>query len=543
MLRASSSWSTPQLTGFLAHLSVMVNVAEALEIAAVDVAEAVDAEVAAVVMDGTVASSVGFPEGRAPVDAVLDVAAGRSGSIYVPGSGPSPAIAVPLEASPGAALVVARAGREEFTREERNLLRGMGSALTLTLRMLRLVTAERAMRAESERQAEAISGLLHSVSERQRLLQAMSTIDRAIAHRWPVDEILDSITEGVHQFLQADVAALRLVDGADTESMTVASMRGAGPDVVRRHRVSDGTSGRAYLENKLVVDEDCAARRGSPAEFGVVAGKPLATAMAAPVHEGERVVGSLAVGSCRPGRSFTEDERAQLVAFAEQASIALTDASTLAAMHQARHDPLTGLANRALFLERAAVRLSQSGAEASLVFLDLDGLKNVNDTLGHPAGDTLLVEVARRLGASIRSCDLVARLGGDEFVVLIEEAGEPGEAGRVSDRILDELRITLDSDGPDLRVSASIGVALGSAGESVEELVRRADVAMYRAKARGGDCWELWRPGLGANPDGSERRHGRTGRPGLQATTPRQRAGRRQIGVIEGAGQPKARSA
>ena len=157
-------------------------------------------------------------------------------------------------------------------------------------------------------------------------------------------------------------------------------------------------------------------------------------------------------------------------------------------MHQAFHDPLTDLANRSLFLYQvghALARASRTSSPVTVLFLDLDNFKNVNDSLGHAAGDRLLVEAARRLAMCVREMDLIARLGGDEFAVLVENAVDDGEVIAVADRIVASFAKSFNLGGKEVFVSASIGIARTTAGESSDELVRNADVAMYAAKSRG----------------------------------------------------------
>jgi diguanylate cyclase (GGDEF)-like protein len=160
--------------------------------------------------------------------------------------------------------------------------------------------------------------------------------------------------------------------------------------------------------------------------------------------------------------------------------------------NQAFHDPLTGLANRALIADRIdhAVRRSRRrSVTPALLYLDLDDFKKVNDSLGHPIGDRVLVEVARRLGTAIRVGDTAARLGGDEFAVLVEETSAVDEAVAVADRILAELRPPIDIDGTVVVIGASVGIVRpeGDDGDP-SDLLRDADIAMYEAKreARGG---------------------------------------------------------
>ncbi|MFI5893589.1 putative bifunctional diguanylate cyclase/phosphodiesterase [Actinoplanes sp. NPDC051513] len=176
-------------------------------------------------------------------------------------------------------------------------------------------------------------------------------------------------------------------------------------------------------------------------------------------------------------------------------------------VHEAYHDALTQLANRALFRERVAEALRKRGPadDVTVLFLDLDGFKEVNDSLGHLAGDQLLVQVADRLRASVRDGDLVARFGGDEFAVLVESpssgSGSGDEAEGVAQRIVEVLEQPFGSDTRDIHVQASIGLASASKlgepeGDVAEQLMRNADLAMYKAKAAGGSCYAAYHPDM-----------------------------------------------
>ncbi|MFE6129962.1 putative bifunctional diguanylate cyclase/phosphodiesterase [Streptomyces sp. NPDC056437] len=175
--------------------------------------------------------------------------------------------------------------------------------------------------------------------------------------------------------------------------------------------------------------------------------------------------------------------------------------------HNAEHDPLTDLPNRALFTER--VRQSLTGRRSgdpgtAVLFIDLDGFKGVNDRLGHQAGDELLIQAARRLAESVRAGDTAARLGGDEFAALILGDGTRDASARESQvrEIADRLRLTLSQpyriDGSEVRVAASIGVAFAEPSITPTDLMRNADLAMYRAKAGGKDRVELYAPQMQA---------------------------------------------
>ncbi|HEX4734340.1 MAG TPA: EAL domain-containing protein [Thermoleophilaceae bacterium] len=157
--------------------------------------------------------------------------------------------------------------------------------------------------------------------------------------------------------------------------------------------------------------------------------------------------------------------------------------------HRVLHDPLTDLPNRTLFLDRLAqalARLQRHEAAIAVLFIDLDNFKVVNDSLGHNAGDKLLVELGGRLRDAIRPSDTIARFGGDEFVVLCEDIREARDAVCVGERIVEAASTPFTLESREMFVSASVGVALAlDAGATPETLLRDADAAMYRAKERG----------------------------------------------------------
>jgi diguanylate cyclase (GGDEF)-like protein len=170
--------------------------------------------------------------------------------------------------------------------------------------------------------------------------------------------------------------------------------------------------------------------------------------------------------------------------------------------HMAQHDALTGLPNRVLFqqeMERALARVHHDGPFA-VFCLDLDRFKSVNDTLGHPVGDALLVEVARRLKTCIRDDDMVARLGGDEFAILRRTNHSQTDAPDLAERIILELSAPCHVPGHTILVGSSVGIAFapGDAGDAVN-LLKAADMALYRAKNDGGGIYRMFEPGMDAN--------------------------------------------
>jgi diguanylate cyclase (GGDEF)-like protein len=185
----------------------------------------------------------------------------------------------------------------------------------------------------------------------------------------------------------------------------------------------------------------------------------------------------------------------------------------VALSRQALRDPLTGLANRALFRDRvehalarlarespaAAPHVRESARQVAVLYLDLDGFKGVNDSFGHHAGDEVLRAVASRLLNATRGCDTAARLGGDEFAVLLENVSRPGDAEVVAERIIGALRapVALASCGaPPARVGVSVGIAFAEPTGDADALLRHADAAMYHAKAEGKGCYAIFDPAL-----------------------------------------------
>jgi diguanylate cyclase (GGDEF)-like protein len=310
--------------------------------------------------------------------------------------------------------------------------------------------------------------------------------------------VLHAITAGAAELLGDSVASLRIIDPGDPRSTVLMSSVGLSEEVrIRVHRLpaTGGFLGQAIGGNQVVAADSFT---GGSEEMEWLAQMGLVCAMAAPVHEQGRPVGALMVGSATPDRRYRTVEREALEAFAQHASLALTDARTVEAMELAYQDGLTGLASRALFvrrLEQAAVRNRRQGCRFALLYFDVDGFKVINDSLGHSAGDELLVQIGDRIRACLRRGDFAGRLGGDEFAILMENARRPADAIGLARRLLAALENPFLLEGKRVAASASIGVAISSvADHGASDLLRNADVAMYRAKAGGKNRYVLFEP-------------------------------------------------
>ncbi|HMC52700.1 MAG TPA: EAL domain-containing protein, partial [Acidimicrobiales bacterium] len=228
-----------------------------------------------------------------------------------------------------------------------------------------------------------------------------------------------------------------------------------------------------------------------PAIRNVMEAEGLERCAFVPIIARGRFLGVVSAGSdCED----PEDEGgllARLRGLADQAATALDNVDLLARLkHQALHDPLTGLPNRALLEDRAhqaLLRLRRSGRHVSLLFIDLDRFKNVNDTLGHEVGDDLIREAGGRLARCLRATDTIARLGGDEFVALLADTDDAGDASIVADRMRLALRRPFTLRGRQVFISCSVGIATAPEhGRDYSTLLRHADGAMYTAKNAGG---------------------------------------------------------
>jgi diguanylate cyclase (GGDEF)-like protein len=481
-----AAWATQQLSEFLEVFEVLD--AERLTTIALDrVAEAFDAEVVALVVDGLVERCIGFPVDRMPAEALASLSGQHRGDADFGRLGTMHSLSTELGAA-GERMLVLRTG-DPFDQGDEVLLRGMGRALSLARRAVSSLASEREARAVSELGEVENLRLVALLRDRHLVGTRLQGIQREITRRVDLSRVLDAIVLGTAELLGVEAVTLRVQTFEDPDELLVATVGAegdAGP--LASVALDRGSTGRAFVEDRLVISEDHEPLGAEDLPGG------LHAAIAAPVHRDGAPVGVLSAGTASRARRFSATDCETLEALAEHASLAVDDDSILrrlhvaleGATHDAHHDALTGLSNRRSVMRVIEERLSRLDELGTTfcVFVDVDHFKRINDMYGHTFGDHVLVAVGERLKAAVRAEDVVARLAGDEFVVIASQLGEEDVAGW-SDRLLARLADPMVIDGRETRITASIGIASGRRGGTGEELIVAADVAMYRAKQEG----------------------------------------------------------
>ncbi len=450
----SYHWSVHQLTEYLVQVSEPREQFAAIDAALEHAIETFDAELGVVMLDNELRASLGF--GRQEVPQCFLGPLRDNEPVEVPDIGRVFVARGDLDkaATRGTGcdgyMLLGRLGRE-FSAEESQLLQGMALTLGLVLHNLSILQAERT---------------------RHRLVETLLDIQKAISARRPLNEVLDAITEGAWELLGRGPVALLLVDPAS-------------PELLRPHSL-DRYPG--FDDEAVALARGALAGEGANWEPSALRSRPL---LAAQVVVSGEAAGCLIA---RPqGHAPGYRDQAELLnAFAQQVSLALNDARSVDAVRKASRDHITGLPNRAHFLqklEQERLTSVEGNTDLTVLFIDLDRFKAVNDTLGHQVGDELLAEVSRRITTCIRPTDTAARLGGDEFAVAL--AHTDLESGRgVAHRIVRALANPFAVSGREVLIGASVGIAASAERHSdASALLGDADIAMYRAKRSGrGRC-------------------------------------------------------
>ncbi len=336
--------------------------------------------------------------------------------------------------------------------------------------------------------ANALNTMAARLGQQIGTLRALSEIDQEILSRVDLAEIIERVQTRLQALWPNSVSG-----------MVVFDQMAADFGIVHLYAGEEGVTAKLptklepWLLERLAHDYD--------GMWFDVGGAELPDFLSMMVHSGarrilvlpifwhEKVNGLLAVG-LKEARAFNEEQVRRARELGNRIGVALAaHARDEELKYRAYHDNLTGLPNRSLLLERLNQEMAharRSGRQLAVLFMDLDRFKNVNDSMGHDAGDRLLCQVAERLTSCTREGDTVARLGGDEFVVLLPGLNEPQQAVRLATEMMSLLKEPFMIDGGENYIGVSIGVSVfPDDGNLAPELLKKADMAMYRAKATG----------------------------------------------------------
>ena len=319
--QSSGDWVKQQTAELLALIPTYTDETTAARDILEHAAEALEAEIGAVIKGSEMMAAVGFSPGDDLAASLVAATADEPRAVEVNGVGSCRVVVSPIGEHDDF-LVLARSGYEDFSHFERGFIRSVTRVLVLAFRIINMVDEERALR--------------HDLEERQHLLEKLSRIQRSISHRAPLQEVLDSITAGARELLEVEVSGLRLIDPDDPDWAILVSCAGITAETlakIKRSPLSEGAGGRAILEQRLYLLDSY---EDAPEAIPYFASDHLQSAMAAPVFEEGDVVGSLVVATYDTERSYGASEQEMLLALAEHASLALTDAKTLESMREAQ---------------------------------------------------------------------------------------------------------------------------------------------------------------------------------------------------------------
>ncbi len=331
----------------------------------------------------------------------------------------------------------------------------------------------------------------------RRLSDVLSEFARTLVTDFPIQSILDHLVVRIVDVLPVSGAGVTLISpGTDPQYIAASDESALGYERLQTE-LAEGPCLVSYHTDKAVSIPDLRKDTQFPAFSARAVDLGLRAVFTFPLRHGDQQLGALdlyrgTAGDLNTGTMAAAQTLADVAAaylLNAQARTELLEATERARL-SALHDALTGLPNRNLLVQRldhAILRCRRSGTTLSILFVDLDRFKSVNDTYGHHIGDELLIGVAERLTALLRPGDTMARLAGDEFVVLCEDLDDPADVEPIAARIAVAFGGVFVLSTADVYVSASVGIAFSGPGENVpEDILRDADTAMYQAKRRGG---------------------------------------------------------
>ena len=335
------------------------------------------------------------------------------------------------------------------------------------------------------------------MAKNEQLSDVLGEFARTMLTDFPIQGILDHLVERIVDIMPITAAGVTLISPGNAPRYVAASNEAALRFELLQTELDDGPCLVSYMTGESVLIPNLRDAGQFPEFVSRALDAGLRAVFAFPLRHGDEQLGSLdlyreTTGPLNP----QSQEDAQTLA--DVAAAYLLNAHARSDLRDAvdrsrsmaLHDALTGLANRTLLLERldhAVLRARRSGKMAGVLFLDLDRFKTVNDLHGHAIGDELLLAVAHRLTAALRSGDTLARMSGDEFVVLCEDINDPAEVDAIAARICAAVAGPFVLSGAVVATSVSVGIAFSGRGDQLsEQILREADAAMYQAKRGGG---------------------------------------------------------
>jgi diguanylate cyclase (GGDEF)-like protein len=364
---------------------------------------------------------------------------------------------------------------------------------------------EARLRREKEELTAEVQSVNRQLEQRVRELSILYSISKSVSSLLDLDKLLIRIVEAARYLTSAEKVSLYLLDQR-TQEVHLRATQSSGDRRVRRAKRKGGDT---VVKEALDTGEVALSRSTRLDETG-----RGTWTISVPLNIRETTIGALSIQS-KEGAPLPDSDRYLLSALADYAAIAIENARLYDAVHEelaqrkqaeeairqlAYHDTLTGLPNRTLFNDRLAVafgRARRHRHKVAVVMLDLDRFKEVNDRLGHSVGDQLLKAVGQRLVALLRESDTVSRMGGDEFLLLLPEMERIEYAAKAAERILHAVREPFFLEQQTVSITTSVGVAIyPDDGKDGETLVKKADIAMYRAKDLGRDNYQRYTKGV-----------------------------------------------
>jgi diguanylate cyclase (GGDEF)-like protein len=345
--------------------------------------------------------------------------------------------------------------------------------------------------------------LAERIERRNNELASMIEIGKALTSSLEVHAVLEMIMKQVDRLIKPKAWSLLLVDEASSElSFEIAVSPVADQLKGVTLKQGEGIAGWVAMHGIPLLIPDVQNDPRFAKHFDTQLSFKTRSIIAVPMKIQERVIGVIELVNSYDELIFDDVDQSILTAIADFAAIALVNARNFDRINElVVTDDLTGLYNSRHFgqlIESEFLRAQRYQSELSLVFLDLDRLKSINDIHGHLVGSRMLSELGRLIGRNIRDCDRAARYGGDEFVIILPQTGKQ-QAVSMAEKMLELMRSThfISDDNQEIRLTASFGVATyPQDGNSRTELLRSADIAMYKAKDSGRNCVKGFEPDL-----------------------------------------------